>query len=541
MLRRRDAQHSYFDAQSVPHRVAEDSFYGRMGAVSDRLFKDDDLAEMYCPDNGRPSIPPSLMCGVLLLQFYDDVSDREAVERMLYDMRWKVALNLPLDFAGIDPSTLVVFRKRLVRHDRERYAFDRLIEVGRAAGFIPEKVTLLIDTTSAKGAGAVQDSYTLLRKGIRKLLKTAGFHVAGKRRNLSARAQALVSSYLDQDRKADIDWSDAEQRSAQLKVLVQDAEAALALTAEQMDDEEVRSVGWLLSKILGDDLEVEEQGKPKIAQGTVPDRIISTTDTEMRHGRKSASQRFDGFKVSVATEPENELILDISDMQAPGSDGQQLMPTIERVEQHAGVEVERVIVDGAYNSGDNLAACSEYRGRGVDIVTRFRRPKDPEVAKSAFAIDLEDQTISCPQGHSVTGKPGRDRKGRDILKFTFERPVCASCPLFEACVRSKTSGRTVRTHAHEELLQKTRARQSTTEYKEMYCTRSKVERKIGEVVRHGIRDTRYLGGKKRQLQRLWTGAAVNLKRLFTLAQDKKCDLATILAMPEQIGQAMIPA
>lgn len=541
MLKRRDPQSSFFDAQSVPHRVAEDSFYGRMGAVSEELFKDDDLAEMYCPDNGRPSIPPSLLCGVLLLQFFDDVSDREAVERMVFDMRWKVALKLSLDFAGIDPSTLVVFRRRLVRHGRERYAFDRLIEVGRAAGFIPEKVTLLIDTTSAKGAGAVQDSYTLLRKGIRKLLKTAGFHVAGKRHTLSARAQALVSSYLDQDNKADIDWSDAEQRSAQLKVLVQDAEAALELTAEQMDDEEVRSVGWLLTKILGDDLEVDEEGKPKIAQGTAPDRIISITDTEMRHGRKSASQRFDGFKVSVATEPENELILDISDMQAPGSDGQQLMPTIERVEQHAGVEVERVIVDGAYNSGDNLAACSEYRGRGVDVVTRFRRPKDPEVAKSAFDIDLEDQTITCPQGHSVTGKPGRDRKGRDILKFTFARPVCAICPLFEACVRSKTSGRTVRTHAHEELLQKTRARQATPEYKEMYCTRSKVERKIGEVARHGIRDTRYLGDKKRQLQRLWTGAAVNLKRLFTLAQDKGCDLATAFAMPEQPGEAMMPA
>jgi len=323
--------------------------------------------------------------------------------------------------------------------------------------------------------------------------------------------------------------------------LVQDAEAALELTAEQMDDEEVRSVGWLLTKILGDDLEVDEEGKPKIAQGTAPDRIISTTDTEMRHGRKSASQRFDGFKVSVATEPENELILDISDMQAPGSDGQQLMPTIERVEQHADVEVERVIVDGAYNSGDNLAACSEYRGRGVDVVTPFRRPKDPEVAKSAFDIDLEDQTITCPQGHSVTGKPGRDRKGRDILKFTFARPVCAICPLFEACVRSKTSGRTVRTHAHEELLQETRARQATPEYKELYCTRSKVERKIGEVARHGIRDTRYLGRKKRQLQRLWTGAAVNLKRLFTLAQDKGCDLATSTAMPEQPGEAMMPA
>jgi len=79
------------------------------------------------------------MYGILLLQFYDDVSDREAVERMTYDMRWKVAVNLSLDFAGIDPSTLVVLRKRLVRHDRERYALDRLVEDTVSCGGAIEK------------------------------------------------------------------------------------------------------------------------------------------------------------------------------------------------------------------------------------------------------------------------------------------------------------------------------------------------------------------------------------------------------------------
>ena len=43
MLGRRDRQRSYFDAQSLPHRVPDDSFYGRMGAVCDALFRDDDL------------------------------------------------------------------------------------------------------------------------------------------------------------------------------------------------------------------------------------------------------------------------------------------------------------------------------------------------------------------------------------------------------------------------------------------------------------------------------------------------------------------
>ena len=168
MLGRRDPQQSLFSAHNLPHRVPEDSFYGRMAAVSDELFCDDDLKEMYDPANGRPSLPPSLMCGVLLLQFHDDVSDYEAVQCLQFDLRWQVALHLPTDFPAFDPSSLTYFRRRLIEHQQERYAFDRFIKVGRAAGFIPDRVTLLTDTTRAKGAGAVQDTYTLLRKGIRK-------------------------------------------------------------------------------------------------------------------------------------------------------------------------------------------------------------------------------------------------------------------------------------------------------------------------------------------------------------------------------------
>jgi predicted NUDIX family NTP pyrophosphohydrolase len=260
----------------------------------------------------------------------------------------------------------------------------------------------------------------------------------------------------------------------------------------------------------------------------------------MRHGRKSAARRFDGFKVSIATEAESELLLDIADMPANEGDGQQLIPTIQRVEAHADVQVARAIGDGAYHSGDNLAACANYPDHPIDLVTPCSQPANPEVDKSAFAIDLAAQTITCPQGHCIAGQPARDDQGRAILKFTFPRPVCAICPLFEACVRSRTSGRTVTTHAHEAELQQARARQATEAFQTLYRTRSHVERKIAELVRHGLRETRYLGTGKRQLQRLWTGAAVNLKRLFTLAHDRHIDLAALLAALEPPQRVAMP-
>ena len=138
-----------------------------------------------------------------------------------------------------------------------------------------------------KGAGEVQDTYTLLRKGIKKLLRAMGFDVPSKRRGL----QTNLERYLDSDKKAEIDWSDPKARAEQLKVLVRDADAALDLAVEHADDEEVRLVGWLLTKILGDDIEIGEDGEAKLGQGVARDRMISWTDPEMRHGRKSASQR----------------------------------------------------------------------------------------------------------------------------------------------------------------------------------------------------------------------------------------------------------
>ncbi len=182
MLGRRAPQRSLFEAQAWPHRVPDDSFYARMGAVNDVVFADDDLADAYSADQGRPSVPPSLLSGLLLLQCYDDVSDAEAIDRLKFDLRWKVALNVPLDGVAPHPSSLSVFRSRLVQYGHERYAFNRLLAVGRAAGFLPEKLSGLIDTLAQHGAGAVQNTYTLIRKGIRRVLTLAGYHVPQPRR-----------------------------------------------------------------------------------------------------------------------------------------------------------------------------------------------------------------------------------------------------------------------------------------------------------------------------------------------------------------------
>lgn len=523
MMGRRDPQRTLFEAHCWPHRVPTDSFYARLGAVNECLFRDEDLAGMYCEDNGRPSLPPSLMSGITLLQYYDDVSDEEAVARLTYDLRWKVALNLPLDFDAPHPSSLSVFRSRLLEYGQERYAFNRLVQVGRAAGFLPDKVTLLVDTTPQHGAGAVQDTYTLLRKGIRKVLKLAGYTLPGKRHGLAAN----LAAYLDSDRKAKIDWSDAKARAAQLKVLVQDAEAVLDLAEQHADDGEVRSAAWMLAKILGDDVASDEQGNPQIAKGVAEDRIVSVTDPEMRHGRKSAAQRFDGRKLQVGGDQGSALLLAVEPVPANAGDGRGLMGTVQTTEEQHGVTVEQVMGDGAYGTGDNRAACE---ARGIDLVSPVAAPADPEVAKSAFDIDLQGRTATCPQGQKATTcKTRKDQQGRPVLLFGFERQSCEACPLFARCVRSKDQGRSLCTHHHELLLQAARQRQATLEFKETYVLRATVERLIAGLMGHGLRQARYVGKAKVRLQAQWTGVGINLRRLFTLFDGDMGRMRQVLA------------
>jgi hypothetical protein len=257
----------------------------------------------------------------------------------------------------------------------------------------------------------------------------------------------------------------------------------------------------------------------------------------MRHGRKSKASRFDGFKVAVTTEQTSELIVDIADLSASGSDGRALLPMVQRVEAQVGVTVERVIADGAYGSGDHRVDCANYPGHPIDLVSPLGQPRDPEVAKSAFQLDEVAGTATCPQGHTTPGKVDHDPKGREILTFTFARSLCAACALFPRCVRSQKTGRTVQTHAYESYLRAARLRQQTAAFQTLYRLRCAIERKAAELVEHGLRGTRYRGRSKRQLQRLWLAAVVNLKRLFKLAEQLGADLRAHLSQvrPRQAG------
>jgi Transposase domain (DUF772) len=103
-------EHPYLD------HVRRDSFYGFLASHREALFRDEDFTSLYCSDNGRPSVPPSLLAMALLLQVHDGVSDEEAKARADFDLRWKVALGIGLEERPFAESTLQLFRAHLIIH-----------------------------------------------------------------------------------------------------------------------------------------------------------------------------------------------------------------------------------------------------------------------------------------------------------------------------------------------------------------------------------------------------------------------------------------
>jgi len=79
MLDKRSRQRGLFEADNrYLEFVGRDSFYGFLASQRGKLFRDEDFAEIYCPDNGPPSVAPSLLANALLMQTHDKVSDEEA-------------------------------------------------------------------------------------------------------------------------------------------------------------------------------------------------------------------------------------------------------------------------------------------------------------------------------------------------------------------------------------------------------------------------------------------------------------------------------
>lgn len=516
MLKSRSAQVGLFDTAQVMGPLPAGSFFALLAEHGDRIVRDEDFAECYPSRMGRAAIPPSLLAKVMLMQHRTGVSDEQAMECVAWDLRWKVALGLPIDHQGWHPTSLTKFRARLLLHKKEGLVLENSLRLARELGMLDGSVEQIIDSTPMLGAAATQDTVRLIRHGVRRLIdavtevdQDAGLQLV----------DGLEFDYAKPGEKPDARWREKTERERMLTRVAQDAQRALSaveLAEGLLDDEAVGAAHKLLSELVGQDFDVDEDGVPRLHRGTRSGRIISTVDPEMRHGRKSSESRFDGYKLSAAASNSTEpLILAVHVAPACETDGPQAKVLIDS--QPSEQRPERILGDTAYGNG---VVRSELAERGIDVLAPVPEGTIVEdlLGKREFRIDVTAGTVTCPAGHTVTITTSQ----KGVKRANFRGATCGDCPLRPQCCPNAPR-RQIRLSEHEPLMIAARealADPVTAEH--LRRTRPRIERLLGLLAhRYGARKSRYIGSRKAGLQAAWAAALVNLnpigRRLATQA------------------------
>lgn len=479
----------------VGHLVADDSVYAFLAEHRERLFPDEMFADLFPSRRGRPSVPAPVAATVLVLQSLEGLSDRDAMERLRCDIRWKVAAGLALDHEGFHPTTLTYWRNRLRESDRPERIFDAVREVIAQTGVLKRSTKRALDSTVLDDAVATQDTVTQLVGQIRRV-----------RREVDAADQVEVTGHdYSQPGKPPCDWRDRAARDALITALVSDAVAILdALDGVELDARQQEAVG-LLALVAGQDVEEgDEPGTWRIAHGTAKDRVVSTVDPDSRHVHKNRTRYTDGFKAHVSVEPDSGLIVAATLTAGNAPDG----PTgVELLADEP--EPVDVLADAAYGSGE-VRDDLEHAGHTQTIKPIPLRPATdaPDAfTLDDFDIDLNTRTATCPAGTTVP------IRGKGHATFGQR---CDGCPLRPRCTRSKT-GKKLKVHPHHDQLARARRDANDPAWQDRYRKhRPMVERTIAWLVARGHRRVRFRGIDRNQIGLAHRAAAVNLTRLLNL-------------------------
>lgn len=493
--------------REIRHQLFNASFQEELS----NLFKDSTVGK--CP------IPPAQIALAVILQAYMGVSDDEVIEAMVMDRRWQLVLNcLDCEQAPFGKGTLVRFRAALIAKEGDRRLVERTVEMAQQQfGYSSRALRAALDSSPLWGAARVEDTYNLLGHALRKALSVIARQ---QEQDLSTIARdAGVEIITNSSLKAalDLDWDDPLAKAEALTTILQalnDVESWVE-TSASIDEKTTTKVKDSLDDgrvIEAQDVELEEDGSPKLRKGVAKDRRISIEDQQMRHGRKSRSQRFDGYKRHILKDLDLGIVraVGITPANAPEAT---VTDAIAQQLSFQQVTLTELHIDRAYLTSHWV----KERSEDLTIICKAWRVKNGILFdKNAFVLDWENHLIRCPNGISLPFIEGQ------IVHFPKHQ--CEICPLRSQCTNSK-SGRTVSIHPDESLLQELRQRQTTPTGRAKLRERVSVEHSLAHIGQWQGDSARYLGTRKNLFDLRRIAVVHNLHVLARLSDNKQLQTA----------------
>jgi transposase len=539
------------EVPALTAQVARAAF-GPAGSLAIRLrdelgawYEDADFTGAY-PVRGRPGISPAQLAVVTVLQFAENLTDRQAADAVRGKIDWKYCLGLELADDGFEFTVLSGFRDRLLAGGAERVVFDRLLARIRELGLV-----------SAGGRQRTDSTHVLGRIRDLNRLELAGETVRAALEALAAAAPGWLAAVIDAS------WQQVYGQRIDGIRLPEGAAAREELALQYGRDgyyllEQATgpsAPGWLrdlpavqalrlvwVQQYYRDDggkVTRREAGEHGLPPGRA--RILSPYDLDARYSEKRG-KGWIGYKVFLSESlagPDGDdpgtgrpqlpqVITNVETARAAVSDAEMTAPVHERL-QASGLAPGEHVVDSGFMSGDELVAA---RLRGITLVGPLLADQSPQARSGGhtlaqFTVDFDRRQATCPQGTASTKwVPYRRGDGTRFINVRFPAAACRCCPDLARCTTAVRAGRqlTLRPREVHEAVMAARAAQDTKAFRERYRARAGVEGTMAQATHvTGIRRARYTSLPKIRLEHLAAAAAINCIRVDAWFTGKPID------------------
>lgn len=515
-------------AEIAKKACGKDNIYIKIREEIGVIYEDGEFAELFS-DQGQPAKSAALLATVTVMQFMENLSDRQAANAVRARIDWKYLLGLELTDPGFDASVLSEFRSRLIEGSREMHLLNRLLEICQANKLLKRRGKQRTDSTHILAAVRDLNRLELLGETLRSTLESLA--TVDK---LWLREQ-ITPEWLDLYSKRFEDYRLPDSKTARDEFAVNiGMDGCTILNAIDHEDTPVylreipavhilRQV-WEQQFIINPDAEqplrLRKEGEFLPSQ----DLIASPYDSEARFCRKRESE-WVGYKVHLTETCDEDMPHLITHVETTLSTqpDQKALPDIHQALADKNLLPEQHLLDSIYVTSRTLVDSSQQHQ--VELIgpaplnTTQRETNPDDIGLSQFVIDWNAQSVTCPQDkQSISWGYSMDRNKNDIVRVLFDLEDCRNCPLRSRCTSAEKTGRSLSFRTKDEYLalQLARERQQHSEFHQLYNTRAGIEGTISQAVRaFDLRRTRYVGLAKSHLQNIILSTALNLSRLAT--------------------------
>jgi transposase len=459
----------------------------------------------------------------MIMQYAENLTDRQAAETVRGRIDWKYALGMEMRDAGFHYSVLSEFRDRLIASGAERLLMDEMLLRFQEKGLLKARGKQRTDATRI---------LTVARH-----LNRIGCVVETLRRALNEIAAISPDWLLDQ---VTTEWFDRygprfdsyrlPKKKGELHQLRReiggDGYHLLSAIYKDMAPSYLKELPGvrILQKVwIQQYFRENGQVKWREAGNLPPQRLfIQTPYDEEARNRTKRKSNWTGYTVHLTETCDPDMpniITNVVTTSASTNDVDVVATIHEELAEKELLPAEHY-VDAGYMSIDRVI--DSESDHTIDLMgcllpdTSWQAREKNGYALTCFGIDWTKQTAICPQGKtSVKWQPRTESSGQNFIHVEFDETDCLACSARSACTKRETGARIIRIHPQikHEMMQKTRHRQKTDEFKQKYKIRAGIEGTISQAVGPlNMRRNRYQGLAKTHLQHVATTAAINLHR-----------------------------